>query len=759
MSYQRRFYILTNLDNGTKITIDGKGSNNEPKGWDDSEKTWKRSTKDFSFTFEFSKNLEFTGSGASFLREAYNSRDVEANVEMTEYRFNPNTDEPYVYSIALFDFSQIDRQKTVVKIPFKSGGLKSLLKSKFNDKFELERTEAINGNVLDPLVKQEFAVINKPIFKDSLLETEEEQNSSEVFRMGFSNDYRYGFHPIPTKVTYESDDSVLQVVNDQFKVMGFEVNLSNEMIQDAPFNGIRANTFYSNSDVDKTLSLDIDLKINVDLIDTENLRSNHLSLRLMKVGGDDDPTLNIAPFNVSETTTGERFPDLPQLINIQNLNDIWISNPKDYTISLTEDINLKKGESLALYMFGGGEFQQATDTAYLYLDFANIECSISIKETSVRNDVNRRALCVLNKDIGEREMQIITGEKNRYYSESLTNGAFGKTALTSGKLIRGFNDSKLTVSLKDFINNCNSLFNMGYNVEIINGKEVLVHEEMKHFFRQEVSIVIPNQVNNVKRTVANEFIYSTIKSGYKKPSGDILYEDINGLSEVNTSNSYITNITRVEKEYNIESPYRFDSEGKELTVRQSISVNPNGDYRTDNTNFNLDLKNTGTSVLEEKIWSDYYEQLPKSNGTTPIFSPETMTGVYFTPFRNMQRHFWFLNNALTKFRDKYIRYTETRGNSEFVTKKAGEEEKAENGKYLVSDIETPRFVSQWIEFEYELDFDLLNAVNGKTNVNGRDIPNTYFRIEFVNEFNEKEFGYLFELKPNKEGKWKVLKAI
>ena len=740
MSYQRRFYILTNLDNGTKITLNGKGSNNEPKGWDDSEKTWKRSTKDFSFTFEFSKNLEFTGAGAAFLREAYNSRDVEANVEMTEYRYNPNTDEPYVYSIALFDFSKIDREKTVVKIPFKSGGLKSLLKSKFNDKFELERTEAINGNTLDPLIKQEFAGINRPIYLSSRLESiEEDRNSS--YRIEDNGTYNYAMISYPMNVVYSSDTSISGVIPGQASIgSGSVINF--DII------GARAGMFYYNNNVDKNISISL-----------ENINFNYRYQYSNAFPVVDLIRLGIMRFNGAENPIVTVPTDSNSFIEILDMTSSLSNNVEvNFNTSFQTSINLKAGESLMFGFFVESRMQLG-GSGVIDNYITSAQGRNDITEFSVRNDINRRALCLLNKDVGEREMQVITGEKNRYYSEYLTTGEFSKTALTNGKLIRGFNDSKLSVSLKDFIQNCNSLFNMGYNVEIINSKEVLVHEEMKHFFRQEVAIVIPNQVNNVKRTVASEFIYSTIKSGYKKPSGDNLYEEVNGLSEVNTTNSYITNITRVEKEYNIESPYRADSEGKELTFRQSISVNPNGDYRTDNTNFNIDLKDIGTSVLEEKIWSDYYEELPKSNGSNTLISPETMTGIYYTPFRNMQRHFWFLNNALTKFRDKYIRYTDTRGNSEFVTKKEGEEEKAENGKYLVSDIETPRFVSQWIEFEYELDFDLLNAVNGKTNVNGRDIPNTYFRIEFVNEFNEKEFGYLFELKPNKEGKWKVLKAI
>ena len=65
---------------------------------------------------------------------------------------------------------------------------------------------------------------------------------------------------------------------------------------------------------------------------------------------------------------------------------------------------------------------------------------------------------------------------------------------------------------------------------------------------------------------------------------------------------------------------------------------------------------------------------------------------------------------------------------------------------------------EWVTFEHPVDFAVNEMVYGKTDVMGRMIPNFYFKIEFINEYGQKEYGYLFELKPNKEGKWKVLTA-
>ena len=746
--HQRRKYLLVNLDNSTELELDTTTTNNEPRNWDDSDFTIKRSTKNFSLTRELSKNLEFTGAAAKFLLDAYNSKDVEAKVQMYEYRFNPRTDAPYIFTIGYFDFTEIKRTKTTVKIPFTSGGLNTLLKTKEKNKYELNRTESINGIDIGELDLDDFAVINRPIYLDSLLQTEENERDSNIPRMRFGSAYRYGFYSIPLGLTYESDDSVGSVPKDLFNNIGARLNVPPDgLLNFDPLQNNRIQLFYYNSDVDKNIDVVINLNMDGVFFSNEDLEEHYGAIALVKFEGGQNPVFQMpdSPLNDYDNDKFNVLADITSLVQ---------GNSQNIRYNGTINLDLKAGESLGLFAMFGGEFEQFIGDAILDLEFKNINCDVRVTEFSKRNDLPRQAKCVINNNVGRRFMAIINDETNTYKSEFFESSEFKNTAITNGEYIRNLEDVKLTSSLKDWLDNCNSLFNMAYNIEIVNGKETLVHEPLNHFFRSEVVIKIPNQVSDVKREVAKEFIYSSIKSGYKKPSGDNLYEEVNGLNEVNTSNEYITPITRIEQEYDIESPYRADSEGKELTVRKSVVLFPTEDYRTDKTIFNLDLKETPTGVYEERIWSDDYEELPKN-----VFSPETLTGLRLTPFRNLQRHFWFVNNAFTKFTDKYIRYSSSRGNSDLITKKAGENEVKENGDYQINTLENPIFVSEWIEFIYKVDYDIITKINGITEVNGRKIPNTYFKIEFINEFNQEEYGYLFDLKPNKEGKWKLLKAL
>tara|TARA_R110002051_G_C8769409_1_gene503344 strand:+ start:20009 stop:22156 length:2148 start_codon:yes stop_codon:yes gene_type:complete len=715
MAYQQRLYKLVNIDSKQELVLDGTGTNNEPKNWEDSERTIKKSTKNFSITTELSKKLEFTGAGARFLIDAYNLMSIEARVKMYEYRFNPKTDVPYIYSVGDFNFSKYSSEKNIVNIPFESGTLTALVKAKQNDKFELNRTESIDGVTIPPLVVNEFAGVNRSLDLQSLSETsEDERNLDQLKVIQFETQRTIN---IPLSVVYESDDS-------------FVSSLANQKSEDLN-SGLAAACFYYISDRDKIVSLNIKYSSFVKIKTISG--AQYISLDLVIYEGGDS-------LNVKNKIPLKRYVNINDFSRTEFVSETYLNN----------SFNILKDESLSLEW----SILKPNLAAAAFLDVNNLECSVNIKEQSERNDINRRVKCVRNNEVGRTLMGLINGDKDTYKSEFFESSEFKNTAITTGKLIRGFEDLDITTSLKEFLDNSNSLFNMGYNVEVINGKETLVHEPLRHFFRSQTIIEIKEQVNKVKRTPALEFAYSTIKSGYRKPSGDNLYEEVNGLNEFNTINEYTTPITREVKDYSIESPYRADSEGKELTYRQNIVENPTSDYRTDKTIFNLDLKESGTSVFEERTWQDDYEEAPKN-----VFSPDTVTGLRITPFRNMSRHFWFLNSAFTKFTDKYIRYSNTRGNSELITKKVGEEQKKENGNYQINTLENAIFVNEWIEFEYPLTFDLLEQINGFTDVNDRNIPNTYFKISFINEFNRKEYGYLFDLKPNKQGKWKLLKAI
>lgn len=720
MSFERVKYKLINHDNNTEIELSNTEKNIggnfvAPKNWDEAERTLKRSTKTYGVYTELSKNLEFTKEGAKFLRDAYFFRDIEANVTLEEWKPNPNTELWFLYSTGVFDFSEYETDKLTVKIPFKTGGLNSLVESQIKEKFELQRLEAINGNELEPLVPVTVALTSRDILLISRLE------GTEQFTNTFTNGTPFRA-PLMDVISQGDEANIVGVYINDFVAYNNTPSLGN------PFtlNLSPEQYFYIGNDVEKTVEVDLDIDLtNIDY----PLNTNLIEVYIVRTNA-----INTA-------------------IEITECYVSGLVVPSNHVINYSGSFDLLEDENLAL-VINSQITPIGSSGSNHRIRYDKLE--VTVTENSVREASQSQA--ILYHDSGDRLMQIITGEKSKFYSEFYgrtdlgyqETGEFALTATALGLWIRQFLDEKIEMSLNDYLEASNVIHNTGYTIEIMDGIEKLVVEDLKYFFQDTVAIRLPNQVNNLERKAANEFCDSGLLFGYKE-GGD--YEEAMGLDEYNVRTNYVTNLTRVDTKFEKESPFRADPYAKEFARRKPQLNFPEQDTRYDKDIHLLDLKTGLGLAYEERVWQDDFEQAPEN-----VYSPNTATNLRITPARCKKRHEWFFGNALVKFPEEKVRFSSGDGNTELITKKVDELALAENGDTLISDLEQPRFVSQWITFEHEVDFELNQQIYGKTDVNGRMIPNYFFKVEFINENNQTEYGYLFEVQPNKKGKFKILKA-
>jgi len=694
---------MISLDNNSTLEL-----LTDPKNWNEAEKTLKRSTKTYGVYTELSKNLEFSQDGADFLRVQYEVYDIEARVILEEYRIYPNQDGFYLHSSGTFDFSGYSSDKNYVKIPFKSGGLNAEIKAQLREKFELERIESLNGVELSEFTTKTVALTSRQILFVSQFQTPENYED-----LGFNNTVPYRT-PFLNVLSNSDVDNIRPVVQE---IVPYTAGSPDVL------NFEEGNYFYGESDVSKTVNVtgNLDFKI----------RSGATVAASVYIYVTDNNN------NVSQ-----------EIVIYQS----GFVNNQQFVIDINETINLVEDDNMALVIVGYSSQTQSNSIKYN-------KSTLTVTEDSIRPDSNSKFNFM--HEVGDRLMQIITGQQNKFYSEFYgrtdlgydEDGEFSKTALALGFWIRKFDDEKIEVSLKDFLETSNSIHNTGYGIETINGEEQIVVEDLKYFFQNEVGIVLTEQVSNVRRKAVSDMYYANMSYGYKKPKDDRMYEEAMGLDEYNTNTSYTNPITRVDKKYDKVCKYRADAYGKEFARRKPKLNFPEQDTRYDKDIFILDLKDGLGDAYLERIWSDDYEVLP-----TGVFSPETATNLRLTPYRNSQRHEWFYGSGLVKFPEKFVRFANSLGNSELVTKKVGEVAKAENGNNQINTLQYPKFSNQWIEFEYPVDYFVNEMIYGTTEINGRQVPNYYCKLEFINEFGQKEYGYLFTLKPNGNGNWKVLKA-
>lgn len=722
MYYSKVTYKVFNNDNGRTLTLE-----TDPINWDNAEKKLIRSKKTFGVVTELSKDLEFVKDGKDFLDEAFLLNGIEADVTLEEWRNYPHKDGQYLHSTGHFDFSEYKSEKLETKVPFTTGGLNAKIKAQLKEKFNLDRDKSLSGKELSETEKITVDLTERKILLVSKLETGDLDKESTSFRMKFrDNNYRTASLGIPTTVVINSDQERIQSVP------------SDSSFTTTPNDGEALSMFYLNNDREKTLNLtfDVSFKIKVQRIED-------LSNELLYVG-------------LTVFTDGDQL----NMKDRQSLHNIPFSNLDGKVVSFktSKTVTLFEGESLSLHWYGGANFGGFLNDGEYNLDFQNTKATIDIVEDSQYPASQSKAIRF--HEIGEKLTKIIS-DSSTFYSQFYgrtdlgygETGEFANTALTLGFWIRRFDDERFELSLDEFLQTSKAIHNTGWGIERINGKETLVVEDLRYFFQPQTVIRIPTRVTDVKREVARDFYHSSIEVGYKKPDGDNLYEEAMGLDEYNGKRGFTQPITRVDKKLSLLSPARADRYGIEFARRKPISLYPKEDTRYDKNAFVLDLKTEVTGKFTERKWQDDYEVEP-----TGVYSPETATNLRVTPFRNLERHGWFFGSGLQKFRNKEIQFSNSSLNSDLTTKKAGEPSRAENGNLLVSELQSPRFEPMWITFEHEVDYELNQLIYGTTNILGREIPNYYFKVEFINEYNQKEYGYLFELQPNKQGRWKLLKA-
>ena len=420
----------------------------------------------------------------------------------------------------------------------------------------------------------------------------------------------------------------------------------------------------------------------------------------------------------------------------------------------TQELTLQTGESLAL----GFIVKSTNSFTYSFIFTASL---LDIEVQKFFNKTQSKFL--LPKEALERLVHITTGEQNAIRStlfnrtdldsELTEDGEGALIGITNGFKIRNFDDKNITTSFKDFTVSWDTIYNTGYGIERKGLSEFLRMEVKDYFYQKVVTIILPFQVSSVKRTVAKELIYSGLDLGYKKPEGDRLYDEAMGLDEYNTKSTFTSIIKRIEKIYRKESSNRSDSAGMEFARRKNITSFSTEDTRYDNEIFFMDNKRGPVEVFEQRLWQDDFATAP-----TGIFSPETAQNLRLSPFNILLRHGWWVRAGLEDYKNSFIRFASSNGNSELSTQLIGGNEYAENGDIVVNELEDALFLPEWIDFDHPVDISILKQIEGTTVINGAEVWNVYGMVEFINEDGYLEYGFLFSMKPNGKGKWRLLKT-
>ncbi|WP_127846208.1 hypothetical protein [Psychroflexus aestuariivivens] len=735
----------------------------EPIGWKTDDKEMARN-EDYDGIFpKFSNNLKFYGDAVDFIQAVKDIFDINAEIRLSKKEKHPYEDTWYLSYTGYLDMSTYTYEDNKISLKFNSGGLEQELKNRNNKKIEIERTNTLDGQPIPDLETSKVKLEGRRIFLRSKWEMDQDNNDFslttsynwDVFDGG-SDIIQSKKISLPLKLEQNSHQNLAQTPTTFFSTVMNQGDLNQMLMFD-----------FSR---ERTLNVsfkDIGFKPRITEFDV-NWAYIAIQINVYENGFDFDhkstTTIYAATKNYSSSNLNYNNPD-----DLEQISNQWVDvNDQSF------DITLLEGESfeVAILIRGALERQLVNRSRY-YVDFDNFLGKVTVEEDSEFQTTFTKSL--LAHELGERLSHIITGRTNIFKSEVLgrtaigyeKNGMASMTALSHGFWIRGFEKDAsdeenkykpFTTTWKDYIESLQAVWNLGLGIENDGKKEILRIEDKKYFYQKTVTIKLPYQVKNVKRSVAKKKYYSGIEIGYEK-GGE--YEQAMGLDEYNGTSTFITPVKTIDNDFVKKSKYSADSYGREFTRRKSKTLFPTEDTDRDNDIHLMDVKPTELGHFKMRKWQDDFDEEP-----TGIYSPETATNLRLTPFCMLKRHGWIIRASVSKFPDEWIRYTSSTANSRLKTKMSinpdhtyvNGQEYAENDDIISNELERERFVPEWIEFEHVVEFETARDLEGYTTILGKRIPNKYGLIEFINEFGDKETGFLFNVKPNEKGKWKILKA-
>lgn len=705
----------------------------EPIGWNEDEKELKRSDDYFGVFTSLSNNLKFVENAYDYINSVYEIYGIESEIILTKYEKDGYTDEWEVIYTGYLDLSTLEYENNKISLKFNESGFYKKIQSRKSVDFEIERLDTADGFPINEMKVDRVKLPDRKILLINQFEKPLADPPYANFRV------------------YQQGENVISYLCPTANLIANPVP---EFVTPDTWAGqplSSSNFFYINANGVRNLRISIDLDIFIQQDITQwntGYRPNYI-LQLIKFNSG----TNYTKPNQTVLQTLETQANISPTVNLlyKNINEIQVT--------------LQNGEHLALLI----KLDINLGYDYIYLTFKSVTLKYNMtvsEDTLYQNPSYLNHKCLLPHETADRLVEIMTNKKNAFRSNyfgrtdiGYDNNGFGALiGLTNGFWVRGFKTNidavppktyTLTTSFDDFIKSYMAIGNLGFGIEDYKGNELVVIEELSYFFDQNITIILPEQVNNVKRSIASDLHFSSIEVGY---DFDGEYEEQQGLDEYNIKNIYTTHITKSDKKYEKISKYRADSYGIEFARRKPADKFGTEDSQYDQKNFLLDMKQSLTDVFEMRKYTDDMvdDKLPSG-----IYSPETAQNLRLSPLNNLMRHSWYIRAGLEKYLDKYVRYSSTKGNSSLVTKpeEFGIELK-ENGILHNNLLKRSLINPIWIEFEHPVDKDLSMQIFGKTN--GKQ--NFYGLVQFINEKNEVEFGYLWDLKPNGNGNWKILKA-
>lgn len=717
----------------------------KPIGWDDDSQVFKRSSENHGVFVSLANNLSFgkgtikKPGGYSYLKKVFEEKGINAEVILKKDEYvNGSWINSY---IGYFDFSTFRRTKNQISMMFNETGIYKNIKARLSEDIELGREETMSGNKTSALPERKVFLDGRKILiiNEYNMTDGDGQYSGEAkgfnFRLNKKDIFFYfnairNIGAIPLLMKQEVDGNAQTVYEYLVQYSG----------RSGFANGKTSNCFYADALNTKTLKVDVNVDVYFNKVDKMRSKARFIIIKYK----------NGITYDFDSLALDTGFVDIHK-------GDYMSVGLKEYEIPVIAGDSLCFAIEVITYNPAINKYS---------VDFTIQNAYLAIIDSTYTEPTYTKV--VMPHEALNSMLEVITDKKNALKSKALgrkeigyeENGEAAYTSITNGFKVRQFEDKKIKTSLKQFLESYYTTSQLGFGIERINGVEIFRFEHVNHFYQDFVFLKL-GVVSDIERTVKQEYAYASVEVGYSKPSGDSLYEEAMGLDEYNLKSNFTTPIISVDNKLILNSPYRADSYGIEFARRKPFATYFDTDTRYDEDVMLIDLKeNPGFDYLLTRKWSDdFIVPSPFNKATTGVYSPESAFNLRLTPASLLHKSGYWISACLKHYRENYVRYSSSAGNSLLKKKEIGTDlEISENGNVLIKDLKISKFNIETIKFNYKISSEMLKEVKGYRIVDGDKIMNVYGLVEFINEDNYYEYGYLVSLEPSGKGKFELLSS-
>lgn len=711
---------------------------NEPKNWNDDDKSYEKDDKGGGTLLKKNTELEFRGDGYNFIYShilafGYSSQVSVNKTGKDVLALNEKWRSLYRSKLDILNATYTEKG---VSVSFTQGGLYDAIIARYTDTYNLVSRKSADNLDITELSTVLEQVAGRAIERKSLLDVEDGK-LEEISVTGGDDDTA---RAVPFDIVTNSDSDFIN---------GITPGANSVFYSEGEYaDGETSHMLYDRSDRNKTLLLNGKVKLQV--LDTQ---SGTLRLEKVWYGFEND----IYVFDRKET--------LATIDSGQNLGIL------EYDF-INDEVNVDEGESFAIVLYENMNGSGSRDMSWEYLD-----TSLEILLDDLFPPTQSKVL--LPHEAGDRFIEKITGQKGLFYSKTFgrtdigytENGEWSLLGCSSGFWARSFDigepivnkdgeeveEKQFNISFSKWFDSYSVIQPLYWGIELRNGKEYFRCENYNFINQDFIGIRLGRTILNefqyipcqkLERTILTDELFTSINIGFLKGGND--YEEVIGLSSVHGQAQFNTSLNLKENNvYSKISDIRADLEGYELARRKQSINTQDEDTEYDQDIFFRDLIKKGTGYWL-RSYSDDFEGSLEDGIKGATYSPETMGNFRLTPFRCLLRHKKIIATGLFPEPNGFITFISSNCFSSIEIdglKESGSIQNRELGK---------PYINGWLlSFEGKVYQEMIDQLEGFTVVDGERIPNFYGLFEAKTGTGELVRGRLISSKINGNGQHEI----